>query len=162
MKMKRNNKLIILLGLTSLILMIMPIGVINIKGLKMVTLLVFKSKENSHQYLQFVGSFLGVLIPLAITFVTVDHQINKEKQLQVQIKLRDELYRKIAIGKKDIKLLRSAVSEVKSAVHHTLEGNKYLADIYNDKHREMVRDEFNKFDLKYRENMADFEIELEK
>lgn len=159
--MKRKNKLIMLIGLISLIIMIIPIGVINIKEVKTATLLVFKNKENSYQYLQFIGSFLGVLIPLAIAFISVDHQINKEKQLQVQIKLRDELYKKITIVKRDIKLLKGEISAVKWSSEGALKDNEPNLSTADCKFRETVRDNYNKIELKYHENMADFQIELE-
>lgn len=84
--------LICFLGITILTI---PILFINIDELKQIAIKIFKCKENMYQYLQFFGTFLGIIITVITTYIITALQIINEKEIDIQIEYK----------KKSIKIL---------------------------------------------------------
>lgn len=83
MKNKYDTYIKILVVISS-VLILLPIFVINIDYLKSIVLLVFRSKDNSTQYLQFVGTFLGVIITIIITILLQNKNMYFQESKEVR------------------------------------------------------------------------------
>lgn len=110
--------------LFSIIVLIMPILAVHTLYIKNKALWLFKSKENAYQYLQFTGVFLGVIVTVLGTFIAIERQMSKDKELQdrnilkekelqleilkqqkeidIQVKLREDFIKRILETKKSI------------------------------------------------------------
>lgn len=98
---KHCNKILIVILIFSGLIICMPIITIWFPGVKAWVLSVFHSKDNSYQYLQFIGVFLGVTVTITSTILLQEKQkyenIIKEKKtikryLHNQLKCAFNLY----------------------------------------------------------------------
>lgn len=114
--MNKSSKMFIILIIFSIFVLITPIMAAHIFYFKNKVLWILGGKENAYQYLQFIGTFLGVIVTVLGTFIFIDRQMLKEKELQerilkqeketdIQIKLRENIIIKIFETQKSIKSL---------------------------------------------------------
>lgn len=78
---KSRNKFVTLI-IFSILVLIIPILASHAFYFKNKVLWIFGSKENAYQYLQFIGTFLGVIITVLGAFIAIERQMSKDKELQ--------------------------------------------------------------------------------
>lgn len=89
--MGKFNKLLYWVIGVSILIICMPIIVIFCPIFKSFVLLIFHNRENAYQYLQFVGSFLGVIVTISVTVILQEKQ-KHENELKVKKKAKLSLY----------------------------------------------------------------------
>ena len=164
-----------LLVLFSIVILIIPILCVNTFFFKNKVLWFFKYKENAYQYLQFMGTFLGVIVSILGAFIAIEHQIDKEKQLQeknmkqqkeidIQIKLREDFIQQILETRKSIynlgcfNLSIDMVSE--KVIESEKTGDKDLL-LGIEKLNTDARDYFHNAYNRYNENMSNLITQLD-
>ncbi|MBY7007874.1 hypothetical protein FDA25_18055 [Clostridium botulinum] len=78
--MKKLNKLLYLIIGLSFLLIILPIIFFQFNGIKAFALSIFHTRENAYGYLQFVGSFLGVVATISVTIILQEKQKYQKEQ----------------------------------------------------------------------------------
>lgn len=175
MKINKTSCKFAVLIIFSIIILIIPILSINTFFFRNQVLWYFKEKENAYQYLQFIGTFLGVIVSVLGAFIAIEHQIEKEKELQeknikqqkeidIQIKLREDFIQRILETRKSIYNLSCYNLSIGMVSEKVVESEKTgdtnllfgIEELNTD-----ARDYFHNAYNKYNENMSNLITQLD-
>ncbi|MCS6110390.1 hypothetical protein FDB55_06845 [Clostridium botulinum] len=78
--MKKLNKLLYLIIVLSFLAIILPIIFLQFNSIKAFVLATFHTRDNAYGYLQFVGSFLGVVATISVTIILQEKQKYQKEQ----------------------------------------------------------------------------------
>lgn len=165
MKNKKIENIIIILIIVLII--VAPLIVINITYIKTIVINILDNKENAYQYMQFLGAFLGAIITVAGSIITVRYQIHKETKVQKYIErqsfIRNEIGQQIIRMKIKLKDLRAEVSAVEYSADWAInyENKEIFKGMNNDSNRIDVKNNFDTKFKMYLEEKNMFEILLE-
>ncbi|WP_252224598.1 MULTISPECIES: hypothetical protein [unclassified Clostridium] len=154
--MNKKNKKPILGGIILLIiscigLIVAPVLTINIEMVKKQILYVFHSKENAYQYLQFVGTFLGVIVTIIGTYILMRIQLSKEKEIEIQTNVRNQAIEVLLDIKTQIYKFKLHIMDITFLCENILEEST----LNSENQRNFVKEKFKEVSNNYANQMSD-------